>query len=103
MLLDVTFWPSEIAEKHEECMDEPQTKKELSGQTMLPEQPIKEQTSRRRISSCRWWCCHFELLMLNTGSVVYKLLTHVFFFILAITQTDVSLPVKLYPPNTSVC
>ena len=43
MLLDVTFWPSEIAEKHEECMDEPQTKKELSGQTMLPEQPIKEQ------------------------------------------------------------
>jgi hypothetical protein len=43
MLFDVTFWPSEIAEKHEECMDEPHTKQELSGWTMLPEQPIKEQ------------------------------------------------------------
>ena len=43
MLFVVTFCPSEIAEKHEECTDEPQTKQELSGRTMLPEQPIKEQ------------------------------------------------------------
>jgi hypothetical protein len=43
MLFDVTFRPSEIAEKHEECTDEPQTKQELSGRTILPEQPIKEQ------------------------------------------------------------
>jgi hypothetical protein len=43
MLVDVTFCPREISGKHEEGTEEPQTRQQISGRTILPEQPIKEQ------------------------------------------------------------
>jgi hypothetical protein len=106
---DVTFLPSEVAGKHEECMDEPQMKQGLSSQTMLPEQPIKEQNRRSECLLVAYDSSAEEGVVLTDGGVVISNYyygccnsiknQHMSFFLLATTQTDVSLLVKLYPPN----